>query len=78
MAESQTKIQTPKGAWRIAFLLLLYMLVNFADKIVVGLAGDPIMNELKLTNTDFGRLGASVSRSERGWPRVGGGAGHRC
>ena len=31
---------TPKGAWKITFLLLLFMLVNFADKIVVGLAGD--------------------------------------
>ena len=38
----------PKGAWRITFLLFLFMLVNFADKIVVGLAGVPIMTELKL------------------------------
>jgi hypothetical protein len=30
---------TPKGAWKITFLLFLFMLVNFADKIVVGLAG---------------------------------------
>ena len=29
--------ETPKGAWRITFLLFLFMLVNFADKIVVGL-----------------------------------------
>ena len=34
---------TPKGAWKITFLLFLFMLVNFADKIVVGLAGVPIM-----------------------------------
>ena len=39
---------TPKGAWKITFLLFLYMLVNFADKIVVGLAGVPIMTELQL------------------------------
>ncbi len=37
---------TPKGAWKITFLLFLFMLVNFADKIVVGLAGAPIMDEL--------------------------------
>src|SRR6516225_2415371 len=30
---------TPKGAWRITFLLFLFMLVNFADKIVVGTVG---------------------------------------
>jgi hypothetical protein len=39
---------TPKGAWKITFLLFIFMLVNFADKIVVGLAGVPIMTELKL------------------------------
>src|SRR3954449_10615651 len=50
---------TPKGAWRITFLLFLFMLVNFADKIVVGLAGVPIMNELKLGPEQFGLLGSS-------------------
>jgi MFS family permease len=35
------------------------MLVNFADKIVVGLAGVPIMNELKLEPEQFGLLGSS-------------------
>lgn len=50
---------TPKGAWTITFLLFLFMLVNFADKIVVGLAGVPIMTELKLTPEQFGLLGSS-------------------
>ena len=50
---------TPKGAWRITFLLFLFMLVNFADKIVVGLAGVPIMTELKLEPEQFGFLGSS-------------------
>jgi MFS family permease len=50
---------TPKGAWGITFLLFLYMLVNFADKIVVGLAGVPIMTELKLEPEAFGLLGSS-------------------
>lgn len=50
---------TPRGAWTITFLLFLYMLVNFADKIVVGLAGVPIMTELQLTPKEFGFLGAS-------------------
>jgi len=50
---------TPKGAWRITFLLFLFMLVNFADKIVVGLAGVPIMTELKLEPEQFGLLGSS-------------------
>nr|WP_041757905.1 MFS transporter [Bradyrhizobium sp. ORS 278] len=50
---------TPKGAWRITFLLFLFMLVNFADKIVVGLAGVPIMTELNLSAEQFGLLGSS-------------------
>lgn len=51
--------RTPKGAWTITFLLFLFMLVNFADKIVVGLAGVPIMTDLKLTPEQFGLLGSS-------------------
>jgi MFS family permease len=51
--------QTPKGAWTITFLLFLFMLVNFADKIVVGLAAVPIMTELKLEPKEFGLLGSS-------------------
>src|SRR5215475_1697947 len=50
---------TPKGAWKITFLLFLFMLVNFADKIVVSLAGVPIMRELKLGPEQFGLLGSS-------------------
>src|ERR1700712_4410086 len=50
---------TPKGAWRITFLLFLFMLVNFADKMVVGLAGVPIMAELNLEPEQFGLLGSS-------------------
>lgn len=49
----------PKGAWGITFLLFLYMLVNFADKIVVGLAGVPIAKDLALSPKEFGFLGSS-------------------
>src|SRR5262247_2412197 len=55
----QAEPQTPQGAWTITFLLFLFMLVNFADKIVVGLAAVPIMTELKLEPTQFGLLGSS-------------------
>ena len=51
--------ETPKGAWTVTFLLFLFMLVNFADKIVVGLAGVPIMTDLKLEPEQFGLLGSS-------------------
>ena len=48
-----------KGAWGQIGLLLLFMLINFADKVVVGLAARPIMAELKLTPEQFGLLGSS-------------------
>jgi MFS family permease len=50
---------TPKGAWKITFLLFLFMVVNFADKIVVNLAGVPIRKELQLDPEQFGFLGSS-------------------
>jgi MFS family permease len=50
---------TPKDAWKMTFLLFLFMLINFADKIVVGLAAVPIMTELKLDPEQFGLLGSS-------------------
>ena len=59
MAAQPTPNETPKGAWKITFLLFLFMLVNFADKIVVGLAGVPIVTELKLEPEQFGLLGSS-------------------
>ncbi len=49
----------PKGAWGITALLFLYMLVNFADKIIVGLAGVPIMKDLGLSPKEFGFLGSA-------------------
>jgi MFS transporter, ACS family, D-galactonate transporter len=50
---------TPKGAWTITTLLFCYMLINFADKAVVGLAGVPIMQELDLSPRQFGLVGSS-------------------
>lgn len=48
-----------KGAWGITALVFLFMLINFADKVVVGLAAKPIMEELGLKHDEFGFLGSS-------------------
>jgi ACS family D-galactonate transporter-like MFS transporter len=45
-----------KGAWGITALIFLFMLINFADKIVVGLTAKPIMAELNLSPEEFGEL----------------------
>lgn len=50
---------TPKGAWPITAMLFAYMLVNFADKAVVGLAAVPIMKEMSLSPKQFGLLGSA-------------------
>jgi MFS transporter, ACS family, D-galactonate transporter len=48
-----------KGAWGITALIFLFMLINFADKMVVGLAAHPIMTELKLSPEQFGLIGSA-------------------
>ena len=48
-----------KGAWMIVALLFMFMMINFADKIIIGLAGVPIMTDLKLTPKEFGFVGSS-------------------
>jgi predicted MFS family arabinose efflux permease len=47
------------GAWRITALVFLFMLINFADKAVVGLCAKPMMDELKMTPEQFGLLGSA-------------------
>src|ERR1700736_5267945 len=51
--------ETPKEAWLIVALLFLFMLINFADKAVIGIAAVPIMEELQLSPRQFGLLGSS-------------------
>jgi MFS family permease len=48
-----------KGAWGMTALLFLFMLINFADKVVVGLAAQPIMKDLGLDPEKFGLIGSS-------------------
>lgn len=50
----------PTGrAWAVVAMLFLFMLVNFADKAVIGLAAGPIMRDLHLTNEQFGQVGSA-------------------
>ena len=49
----------PAMAWRTALLLVVYMVINFADKIAVGLLAVPMMTELHLSPAQFGLIGSS-------------------
>ena len=48
-----------KKAWLITILLFFFMMINFADKAIVGLAGASIMADLNLTPKEFGLVGSS-------------------
>lgn len=47
---------TAGRAWTVTLLLLAFMLLNFADKAVLGFAGVHIMKDLGLTPQQFGLL----------------------
>lgn len=48
-----------RRAWRTTWLLVAFMLVNFADKTVMGLVANPVMAELHLTREQFGTASAA-------------------
>jgi len=54
-----TDRKTEPGAWRVVGLLFFFMLINFADKAIIGLAAVPIMDELKLSPSEFGLVGSA-------------------
>jgi MFS transporter, ACS family, D-galactonate transporter len=48
-----------RKAWTAVALVFLFMLINFADKAVIGLASVPIMRDLGLDHRQFGLLGSA-------------------
>lgn len=54
-----TQEYTPKAAWVAASFAALFMLLNFADKIVIGMTAVPIMEEFNLTPSEFGLVAGS-------------------
>ncbi|MFJ6436890.1 MFS transporter [Streptomyces sp. NPDC091416] len=45
----------------IAALIVTFMLINYADKAVLGLAAVPIMDELQLSNSAYGLIASSFA-----------------
>jgi len=52
-------VTAERRPWLIAALLFLFMMLNFSDKAIVGLAGVPIMQDMGLTPSQFGLVGSS-------------------
>lgn len=48
-----------RRAWTVVALLAVFMMINTADRAVLGLAGPYIIRDLGLTNTQFGQVGSS-------------------
>ena len=53
------KAVAQKGGWIVVWLLFLFMLINFADKAIIGLAAVPMMKEIGLTPKQFGLVNSS-------------------
>jgi MFS family permease len=50
---------TRTRAWLVTFMVFLFMVINFADKAVLGLSSGSIIDELHLSHAQFGELGSS-------------------
>ncbi|MGW7519975.1 MFS transporter [Streptomyces sp. NPDC054796] len=50
-----------RHAWLIAAMIVTFMIINFADKSVLGLAAVPIMEELDISNSTYGAISSSFS-----------------
>ncbi|CAG9250684.1 MFS transporter [Paraburkholderia caribensis] len=48
-----------RRAWMTVVLVFLFMLINFADKSVIGLASTSIIKDLSLSHAQFGALGSA-------------------
>ncbi|WP_416063869.1 MFS transporter [Rhodococcus indonesiensis] len=51
--------QTPSRAWIIVAMLCAFLIVNYADKVVVGLAGPSLMRDLGIGARQFGLIQSS-------------------
>ena len=45
--------------WLIIALLFLFMLINYADRAILGLATGPVMRDLGLNHREFGLVGSA-------------------
>ena len=54
-----TTMHISRRAWLIVGMLILFQMVNFADKAVLGLVAEPAMRELGLSASQFGFIGGA-------------------
>ncbi|CAE6822082.1 MFS transporter [Paraburkholderia domus] len=49
----------PRAAWAMTAMMLLFMLVNFLDKVALGMVAVPLMAELHMSPAQFGLIAGS-------------------
>jgi MFS family permease len=59
VASNEQSARDPRRAWVILAMVVIFMMINFADKAVIGLAAVPIIRDLHLTNEQFGQIGSA-------------------
>ncbi|MEU0374354.1 MFS transporter [Streptomyces sp. NPDC006283] len=60
-ASSRAPAFDRRRAWLITALIVVFMLINHADKAVLGLAAVPIMDELGISNSTYGMISSSFA-----------------
>ncbi|MFJ8931981.1 MFS transporter [Streptomyces sp. NPDC102364] len=50
-----------RRAWIVTALIVTFMVINFADKSVLGLAAEPIMKELDISHGTYGLISSSYA-----------------
>lgn len=58
-AKTQKSVMSSRKAWLIVGMLILFQMINFADKAVLGLVAEPAMRELGLSASQFGFIGGA-------------------
>ncbi|SDK72795.1 Sugar phosphate permease [Nocardioides sp. YR527] len=56
---SHAAAPVPRRAWVVTGLLVAFMLINFGDKALLGLAAKPLMNDLDLTADEYGTIASA-------------------
>lgn len=54
-----SNVYSTRRAWIIVLMLVLFQMINFADKAVLGLVAEPAMRELGLSASQFGFIGGA-------------------
>lgn len=57
--ETSQSLNLSRRAWLITGMLIVFQMVNFADKAVLGLVAEPAMRELGISGSQFGFIGSS-------------------